>query len=118
VDWDFKGDTFHNQWQAFLTRKDSKLALAAGHPYDEPGEYRVLVERIDILGNDTTKPVMVMGKGPHGGMPVFWLWQLPCRFRAWQRTRIIDAGGEKARAFSIVPHGPDSASRAPEGPHD
>ena len=22
VDWDFKDDTFHNQWQSYRTRKD------------------------------------------------------------------------------------------------
>jgi hypothetical protein len=27
VDWDHKGDTFHNQWQNYRTRKDPKLAL-------------------------------------------------------------------------------------------
>jgi SAM-dependent methyltransferase len=59
VDWDNKGDTFHNQWQAFRTRKDNKLTLTAQHTYEEPGEYRVVVKVIDILGNDTTKTVKV-----------------------------------------------------------
>jgi hypothetical protein len=62
VDWDHKGDTFHNQWQTFRTRKDNKLALTAEHKYDEPGEYRVVVKVIDILGNDTTKTVKVKVK--------------------------------------------------------
>jgi hypothetical protein len=26
VDWDFKEDTFHNQWQSYRTRKHSTLA--------------------------------------------------------------------------------------------
>jgi adenine-specific DNA-methyltransferase len=26
VDWDYKGDTFHNEWQTYRTRKDPKLA--------------------------------------------------------------------------------------------
>jgi adenine-specific DNA-methyltransferase len=62
VDWDNKGDTFHNQWQTFRTRKEGKLALAATHTYAEPGEYRVVVKVIDILGNDTTKSVKVKVK--------------------------------------------------------
>ncbi|HWE38048.1 MAG TPA: site-specific DNA-methyltransferase [Isosphaeraceae bacterium] len=57
VDWDHKGDAFHNQWQSFRTRKDGKLALSATHRYEEPGEYRAVVKVIDILGNDTTKTV-------------------------------------------------------------
>jgi DNA modification methylase len=62
VDWDNKGDTFHNQWQAFRTRKEPKLPLSAAHTYAEPGEYRVVVKVIDILGNDTTKTVKVKVK--------------------------------------------------------
>jgi len=62
VDWDNKGDTFHNQWQAYRTRKDSTLALATSHSYAEKGEYAVVVKVIDILGNDTTKTVKVRVK--------------------------------------------------------
>jgi adenine specific DNA methylase Mod len=59
VDWDNQGDTFHNMWQAYRTRKDKSLALRASHQYDEPGRYRVMVKVIDILGNDTTKTLTV-----------------------------------------------------------
>jgi hypothetical protein len=59
VDWDYKGDTFHNEWQAFRTRKDNKLPLEVTHEYPEPGERRIVVKVIDILGNDTTKTVKV-----------------------------------------------------------
>jgi adenine-specific DNA-methyltransferase len=62
VDWDNKSDTFHNQWQTFRTRQDGKLALTAEYKYAEPGEYRVVVKVIDILGNDTTKTVKVKVK--------------------------------------------------------
>ncbi len=62
VDWDHKGDTFHNEWQAFRTRKDPKLPLTAEYTYPEPGEYKVVVKVIDILGNDTTKTVKVKVK--------------------------------------------------------
>jgi adenine-specific DNA-methyltransferase len=62
VDWDNKSDTFHNQWQTFRTRKDPKITLSATHAYDEPGEYRVAVKVIDILGNDTTKTLKVKVK--------------------------------------------------------
>jgi adenine-specific DNA-methyltransferase len=59
VDWDFKGDTFHNQWQSFRTRKDSKIELSTKHEYHSPKKYTVVVKVIDILGNDTTKSVEV-----------------------------------------------------------
>jgi adenine-specific DNA-methyltransferase len=62
VDWDNKTDTFHNQWQAFRTRKDNKLLLEVTHEYPDAGEYRIVVKVIDILGNDTTKTVKVKVK--------------------------------------------------------
>jgi DNA modification methylase len=59
VDWDFKGDTFHNQWQSYRTRQETDLELSAKYEYAEPGSYRVVVKVIDILGNDTTKTLEV-----------------------------------------------------------
>jgi hypothetical protein len=59
VDWDFRDDTFHNQWQSYRTRKDPKIALSAAHTYEEAGAYHVMVKAIDILGNDTTKVIEV-----------------------------------------------------------
>jgi len=59
VDWNNKGDTFHNEWQTYRTRKDNTLSLETSKVYSEPGEYTVVVKVIDILGNDTTKTVKV-----------------------------------------------------------
>lgn len=59
VDWDNQGDTFHNMWQTYRTRKDKSLVLRASHQYAAPGTYRVMVKVIDILGNDTTKTLQV-----------------------------------------------------------
>jgi DNA modification methylase len=59
IDWDNKEDTFHNEWQAYRTRKSRDLTLSTQHEYAEPGEYTVVVKVIDILGNDTTKPMSV-----------------------------------------------------------
>jgi hypothetical protein len=59
VDWDNKGDTFHNQWQAYRTRKSRELQKSVGHTYEAPGTYTVVVKVIDILGNDTTKTLRV-----------------------------------------------------------
>ncbi|MEO8393808.1 MAG: DNA methyltransferase, partial [Chloroflexota bacterium] len=59
VDFDFRGDAFHNQWQTYRTRKDRSLQLSVNHQYDQPGEYTIVVKVIDILGNDTTKAVAV-----------------------------------------------------------
>jgi len=59
VDWDNKGDAFHNEWQAYRTKKSNKLTLTSEHEYSEPGEYLVVVKVIDILGNDTTKTLQL-----------------------------------------------------------
>lgn len=55
VDWNYKGDTFHNEWQTYRTRKSPTLRLLSDpHTYDKGGVRRVLVKVIDIFGNDTT----------------------------------------------------------------
>ncbi|HAW10275.1 MAG: DNA methyltransferase [Candidatus Dormibacteria bacterium] len=59
VDWDNKSDTFHNEWQAYRTRKEPTLPKSAAHEYDAAGTYQVVVKVIDILGNDTTKTLKV-----------------------------------------------------------
>ncbi|MBA7627750.1 hypothetical protein ES703_35217 [subsurface metagenome] len=56
VDWNYAGDTFHNEWQTYRTRKSPTLRLISDpHTYAEPGKYRILVKVIDIFGNDTTQ---------------------------------------------------------------
>jgi adenine-specific DNA-methyltransferase len=56
VDWNYAGDTFHNEWQTYRTRKSPTLRLISDpHTYPKPGKYRILVKVIDIFGNDTTQ---------------------------------------------------------------
>jgi adenine-specific DNA-methyltransferase len=56
VDFDHRDDTFHNQWQAYRTRGEPKLATESSwHDYPGPGRYAIVVKIIDIFGNDTTK---------------------------------------------------------------
>lgn len=62
VDWDFKGDTFHNEWQAYRTHNDPELLKQGQHTYETAGAYTVVVKVIDILGNDTTKAITVKVK--------------------------------------------------------
>jgi len=62
VDWDFKSDAFHNQWQTYRTRRDSRIELGTKYTYSEAGRYLVVVKVIDILGNDTTKTLEVAVK--------------------------------------------------------
>jgi adenine-specific DNA-methyltransferase len=62
VDWDYKKDTFHNQWQTYRTKKEPKIELQVSYKYSEPGKYTVVVKVIDILGNDTTKTLEVTVK--------------------------------------------------------
>jgi hypothetical protein len=59
VDWNYQGDTFHNEWQTFRTRKGNDFVLETSHVYDKPGAYNIVIKVIDILGNDTTKTVEV-----------------------------------------------------------
>ena len=62
VDWDFKDDTFHNQWQSYRVRKNPEIDLSAMYEYPGAGAYRVVVKVIDILGNDTTKTLEIKVK--------------------------------------------------------
>jgi len=56
VDWDFRHDTFMNQWQTYRTRIQRKLDLVSGsHSYKEPGVYHILIKVVDIFGNDTNR---------------------------------------------------------------
>jgi adenine-specific DNA-methyltransferase len=59
IDWDYRDDTFHNQWQTYRTKQEPKILLRAFHEYEEPGSYTIVIKVIDILGNDTTKAVTV-----------------------------------------------------------
>jgi adenine-specific DNA-methyltransferase len=59
IDWDYKGDTFHNQWQSFRKKKEPRVEYEAKHRYDEPGEYTIMVKVIDVFGTDTNKVLKV-----------------------------------------------------------
>jgi DNA modification methylase len=59
VDWNNQGDTFHNEWQDYRTRKKRELQRVTSHTYEQPGTYTIVVKVIDILGNDTTKTLKV-----------------------------------------------------------
>ncbi len=59
VDWNFKEDTFHNEWQSYRTKQAPKIELTASKYYDKKGKYEVIVKVIDILGNDTTKSIQI-----------------------------------------------------------
>jgi adenine-specific DNA-methyltransferase len=59
VDWNYRDDTFHNEWQSYRTKQNSKLDQSVTHVYETSGNYTVLVKVIDILGNDTTKSIHI-----------------------------------------------------------
>jgi len=59
VDWNYKGDTFHNEWQSYRSRKGNDFVLETAHAYEKSGTYNIVIKVIDILGNDTTKTVQV-----------------------------------------------------------
>jgi hypothetical protein len=63
VDFNFRDDTFHNEWQAYRTREEPALATESDwHDYEQPGRYAIVVKVIDIFGNDTTKLAEVIVK--------------------------------------------------------
>ncbi len=55
VDWNYRDDTFHNEWQSYRTKKEPKIDLTVARLYETSAKYTVLIKVIDILGNDTTK---------------------------------------------------------------
>ena len=63
IDWDYKGDTFHNQWQSFRTKKNPKVDYEAKHKYNESGDYQIMVKVVDVFGNDTNKVLKVRAEG-------------------------------------------------------
>jgi len=62
IDWNYKGDTFRNQWQSFRTKKNPEVEYKAKHKYEEKGEYQVMVKVVDVFGNDTNKVLRVKVK--------------------------------------------------------
>ncbi len=63
VDFNFRDDTFHNEWQTYRTREEPNLATESDwHDYEKPGRYATVVKVIDIFGNDTTKLAEVVVK--------------------------------------------------------
>jgi hypothetical protein len=59
VDWNYREDTFHNEWQSYRTKQNPKIELSARNEYTDKGKFIVLVKVIDILGNDTTKALEI-----------------------------------------------------------
>jgi len=59
VDWNYRDDTFHNEWQSYRTKQNPKIELTTSNVYEKAGKYIVLVKVIDILGNDTTKVIQI-----------------------------------------------------------
>ena len=55
IDWNYKGDTFRNQWQSFRLKKNPRVDYEARHTYKEGGEYQIMVKVVDVFGNDTNK---------------------------------------------------------------
>ena len=62
IDWDYKGDTFHNQWQSFRLKKNPKVDYESRHRYKEKEKYQVMVKVVDVFGNDTNKVLKVKVK--------------------------------------------------------
>jgi adenine-specific DNA-methyltransferase len=62
IDWDYKGDTFHNQWQSFRIKKNPRVDYEAKHRYEDIKEYQIMVKVVDVFGNDTNKVLKVWMK--------------------------------------------------------
>jgi adenine-specific DNA-methyltransferase len=59
IDWNYQGDTFHNQWQDYKTKKEPKVDKKATYTYEKPGEYQVMIKVIDVFGGDVSKVIKV-----------------------------------------------------------
>jgi len=59
IDWNYQGDTFHNQWQDYRTRKEPRVDKKATYTYEKPGEYQVMIKVIDVFGGDVSKVIKV-----------------------------------------------------------
>lgn len=55
IDWNYQGDTFHNQWQDYRTKKEPRVDSRASHVYEDSGERQIMVKVIDIFGGDVSK---------------------------------------------------------------
>lgn len=55
VDFNYKGDTFHNMRQHYRTKEAPELKTKMSHEYEEPGLCSILVKVVDIFGNDTNR---------------------------------------------------------------
>ena len=59
IDWNYQGDTFHNQWQDYRTKKEPRVDKKASYNYEKAGEYQVMVKVIDVFGGDVSKIVKI-----------------------------------------------------------
>jgi len=59
IDWDYKEDTFHNQWQSFRVKKNPRVDYQAIHKYEDVGNYEIMIKVVDVFGNDTNKVLKV-----------------------------------------------------------
>ena len=60
VDYEYDGETFVNQWQAYRTRREPRLALVSDpHRYAPGATHTAVAKVIDIFGNDTTCEIAV-----------------------------------------------------------
>jgi len=59
IDWNYQGDTFHNQWQDYRTKKEPRVDKKATYTYEKPGEYQIMIKVIDVFGGDVSKVIKV-----------------------------------------------------------
>ena len=59
IDWNYKGDTFHNQWQSFRMKKNPRVDYQSTHKYEDVGNYEIMIKVVDVFGNDTNKILKV-----------------------------------------------------------
>ena len=57
IDWDYKEDTFHNQWQSFRVKKNPRVDYQARHKYEDIENYEIMIKVVDVFGNDTNKVI-------------------------------------------------------------
>ena len=59
IDWDYKGDIFRNKWHSFREKGTSKVDYEAKHMYGVAGDYKIMVNVVDVFGRDLNKVLEV-----------------------------------------------------------
>ena len=62
IDYNYNGEEFRPDWYSFKTRKRRSLELTSTHEYEVLGKHTILIEVVDIFGNEYVRKSSVTAK--------------------------------------------------------